>query len=373
MAGTSHATDDLKTLPLRALHEEHGATFVPFAGWEMPVRYAAGVMAEHLWCREKAGLFDVSHMGQVMLPHGADEALEALVPMDVVGLKEGRQRYAYFTNAAGGLLDDLMIARHDDGLHLVVNAACAEADIAHLRAHAPGVEVLEGLALLALQGPMAEAALAGLLPEVAAMRFMDVRRLTWEGAVLRVSRSGYTGEDGFEISVPAGMVEAFARALLSDGRVAPIGLGARDSLRLEAGLPLYGQDLGPDITPVEAGLGWAIQKVRRRGGAREGGFPGADVILRQIETGAPRRRAGLLPEGRAPMRAGTPLFDALEGGAQVGEVTSGGFGPSVGAPVAIALLDAEVPSDVTLHGEVRGRRLPARQAATPFVPPGYKR
>lgn len=372
MAETSTA-EDLKTLPLRALHAEHGASFVPFAGWEMPVRYEAGVMAEHLWCREKAGLFDVSHMGQVMLPSDAADALEALVPMDVIGLKEGRQRYAYFTNERGGLRDDLMIARHGDGLHLVVNAACAEADIAHLSEHVPGVEVLTDHALLALQGPITEAALAPLLPEVTEMRFMDVRRLDWNGAEIRISRSGYTGEDGFEMSLPADAAEPFARALLGDERVAPIGLGARDSLRLEAGLPLYGQDLGPDISPIEAGLGWAIQKVRRRGGAREGGFPGADVILDQIETGAPRRRSGLLPEGRAPMRAGTPLFDAAEGGEQVGAVTSGGFGPSLGAPVAIALLDAGVPGDASLYGEVRGKRLPARQARTPFVSPGYKR
>ncbi|MGP1357768.1 glycine cleavage system aminomethyltransferase GcvT [Roseicyclus sp.] len=372
MADTG-AAEDLKTLPLRALHAAHEASFVPFAGWEMPVRYGPGVMAEHLWCREKAGLFDVSHMGQVWLGVDAGTALEALVPMDVTGLKPGRQRYAYFTNAAGGLLDDLMIARHQDGLHLVVNAACAEADIAHLKAHVPGVEVLGDRALLALQGPMAEAAMAGLVPQAADMRFMDVIRAPWEGAGLWISRSGYTGEDGFEVSLPADAAEAFARALLSDDRVAPIGLGARDSLRLEAGLPLYGQELGPDITPVEAGLAWAIQKVRRRGGDREGGFPGADVILAQLEAGAPRRRAGLLPEGRAPMRGGTRLFDAETGGTQVGHVTSGGFGPSLGAPVAIALLDAGVPEHATLYGEVRGKRLPARQVPMPFVEPGYKR
>jgi aminomethyltransferase len=373
MADTAPATENLKTLPLRALHEELGAQFVPFAGWEMPVRYGPGVMAEHLWCREKDALFDVSHMGQVMLPADAGAALEALVPMDIVGLSEGRQRYVFFTNDAGGLRDDLMIARHGDGLHLVVNAACAEADVAHLKAHLPAVDVLEGLALLAVQGPMAEAALSGLLPEVTGMRFMDARRMDWEGAALRVTRSGYTGEDGFEISLPAGVAEPFARALLADDRVAPVGLGARDSLRLEAGLPLYGQDLGPTISPVEAGLAWAIQKVRRTGGERAGGFPGADVILRQLADGASRRRAGLLPEGRAPMRAGTPLFEAAEGGAQVGHVTSGGFGPTLGAPVAIALLDAGVPSDATIFGEVRGRRLAARQAPLPFVPPGYKR
>ncbi len=366
-------TDNLKSLPLRALHEELGGTFVPFAGWEMPVRYEAGVMSEHLWCREKAGLFDVSHMGQVMLPLDAGEALEALVPMDVMGLKEGRQRYALFTNDAGGLLDDLMIARHPDGFHLVVNAACADADIAHLKAHVSGVEVLSDRALLALQGPMAAAAFSKLVPKSAEMRFMDVARLDWDGAELWVSRSGYTGEDGFEISIPVASVDAFARALLEDESVAPIGLGARDTLRLEAGLPLYGQDLGPEITPLEAGLSWAIQKVRRAGGAREGGFPGADVIASQMADGAPRKRVGLLPQGRAPMRAGTQVFDTEEGGAPVGVVTSGGFGPSLGAPVALALIDAGVPEDASLWGEVRGRRMAVATTPTPFVAHRYQR
>jgi aminomethyltransferase len=373
MAGTgTTAAETLRTLPLAALHADLGAQMGPFAGWEMPMRYAPGVMAEHLWCREKAALFDVSHMGQVMLPLEAAEALEALVPADVVGLPEGRQRYGLFTNAAGGIQDDLMIGRHGDGLHLVVNASRAEADIAHLKAHLAGVEVLDA-ALLALQGPMAEAVLAGLVPEVAEMRFMDVRRLDWQGTELRVSRSGYTGEDGYEISLPAEAAPRLAKALLADERVAPAGLGARDALRLEAGLPLHGADIGPDISPVEAGLGWAIPKVRRVGGARAGGFPGADVILVQLAEGAPRRRAGLRPEGRAPMRAGTPIFDMEEGGAPLGTVTSGGFGPSLGAPVAIALLDAGVAEGAMLWGEVRGRRLPVRQAALPFVPHRYKR
>jgi aminomethyltransferase len=374
MAGTQTTDPEtLKTLPLAALHAEMGAQTGPFAGWEMPLRYGPGVMAEHLWCRENAALFDVSHMGQVMLPADAAAALESLVPMDVIGLPEGRQRYGFFTNAAGGLEDDLMIARHADGLHLVLNASRAEADLAHLAAHVPGVEAMADAALLALQGPMAETVLAPLLPEVAGMRFMDVARLDWEGAALRVARSGYTGEDGFEISLPAEVAERFARALLDDGRVAPAGLGARDALRLEAGLPLYGQDLGPEISPVEAGLSWAIPKLRRAGGAREGGFPGAGIVLEQLARGAARRRAGLRPEGRAPMRAGTLLFDAQEGGAAVGRVTSGGFGPSLGAPVAIALLDAGVPGDAMLWGEVRGRRLPVGQAALPFVPHRYKR
>jgi aminomethyltransferase len=374
MAGTeTKAAETPKTLPLAALHADLGAQTAPFAGWEMPLRYGPGVMAEHLWCREKAALFDVSHMGQVMLPASAAGALEALVPMDVIGLPEGRQRYAFLTNEAGGLRDDLMIGRHADGLHLVVNAGSAAADIAYLKAHVPDVHVIEDAGLLALQGPMAGAVLAALLPEVAEMRFMDVRRLDWRGAALRVSRSGYTGEDGFEISVPLEAAPLLAQALLADVRVAPAGLGARDALRLEAGLPLYGQDLGPAISPVEAGLAWAIPGLRRAGGARAGGFPGADVILGQLAQGAPRRRAGLRPEGRAPMRAGTPLFDAEDGGAPVGTVTSGGFGPSLGVPVAIALLDAGVAEDAMLWGEVRGRRHPARQAALPFVPHGYKR
>jgi aminomethyltransferase len=366
-------TDNLRHLPLRALHEELGGSFVPFAGWEMPVHYGPGVMAEHLWCREKAGLFDVSHMGQVMLPPDAAEALEALVPMDVLGLREGRQRYAFFTNDEGGLLDDLMIARHAEGLHLVVNAACAEADIAHLERHVPGVHVLSDRALLALQGPMAEDVLAAVLPDVAAMRFMDVARLQWQGAELWVSRSGYTGEDGFEISIPRDGVDALARTLLDNDAVAPIGLGARDTLRLEAGLPLYGQDLGPEITPVEAGLVWAIQEVRRPGGARAGGYPGAALIAAEIAEGAARERVGLLPKGRAPMRAGVEIFATETGGEPVGRVTSGGFSPSLGAPIALALIEKSVAQDAPLWGEVRGRRLAVTRTRAPFVAHRYQR
>ncbi len=364
---------DLKPLLLKALHGAHGAKLVPFAGYEMPVQYAAGVMAEHLWCREKAGLFDVSHMGQVILPTDQAEGLEALVPIDVLGLAPGRQRYGLFTNDAGGVLDDLMIAKRESDLFLVVNAACKDADIAHLSAHLAGVAPVEDRALLALQGPLAEAALSRLLPDAAQMRFMDVAVMGWEGAALWLSRSGYTGEDGFEVSVPNAVAEGFASALLEMDEVAPIGLGARDSLRLEAGLPLYGQDLGPDITVIEAGLGWAISKARRADGQRAGGFPGADPILHQMEAGAPRRRVGLRPEGRAPMRAGVPLFDAAEGGQQIGTVTSGGFGPSVGGPIAMGLIDSAVPDGAMIYGEVRGKRLPARQSALPFQKQTYKR
>ncbi|MBF9045989.1 glycine cleavage system aminomethyltransferase GcvT [Rhodobacterales bacterium LSUCC0031] len=371
-------TDDaiapsLTALPLAALHVELGAKCVPFAGWSMPVQYAQGVMAEHLWTRSHAGLFDVSHMGQVRLPKSALAALEGLIPADLLGLPEGRQRYGVFTNDAGGVLDDLMVAHRADDILLIVNAARHAHDLAHLRAHIAGVEAVTDRALLALQGPEAEAALAALVPGVAAMRFMDVAVLPWQGADLWISRSGYTGEDGFEISVPVTHAEGLARALLSDARVAPIGLGARDSLRLEAGLPLYGQEMDETTSPVEAGQGWSIGRARRAGGARAGGFPGAEVILDQLAQGAPRRRVGLLPEGRAPMRAGVALFAAPEGDAQIGHITSGGFGPSVGGPVAIGLIAAETPADATLFGDLRGKRLALRQVPLPFVPPGFKR
>jgi aminomethyltransferase len=364
---------DLKHLPLKALHEAQGAKMVPFAGYEMPVQYAAGVMTEHLHTREKAGLFDVSHMGQVLLPLSADAALETLVPADVIGLKEGRQRYGLFTNDAGGVLDDLMIARRAGDLFLVVNASRKEHDIAQMRAAIDGVVEVTDRALLALQGPLAETALVRLVPSVAEMKFMDVAQVDWNGVELWISRSGYTGEDGFEISVPADAAEGFASALLAMDEVMPIGLGARDSLRMEAGMPLYGNDLAEDISLIEAGQAWAVNKARRAGGEREGGFPGADRILGEMQNGAPRRRVGLRPEGRAPMRGGVPLYDAAEGGNQVGVITSGGFGPSIGAPIAMGIIDSAVPADATIYGEVRGKRLPAAQTDLPFYKPTYKR
>jgi aminomethyltransferase len=367
----------LRQLPLAALHRELGARMVPFAGWEMPVQYPAGVMAEHLHTRSAAGLFDVSHMGQVILRGGgAAAALERLVPVDVAGLGEGRQRYAMFTTDAGGILDDLMVARRADHLVLVVNAARADVDLAHLRAGLPAgvtVEPVADRALIALQGPGAEAALEALAPGAAAMRFMDVATLVWEGAQLWVSRSGYTGEDGYEISVPVTAAEAFARALLARPGVAPVGLGARDSLRLEAGLCLWGQDIDEETSPVEAGLGWAIQKVRRAGGARAGGFPGADRILHELAAGPSRARVGLMPEGRAPMRAGVPLLSE-DGAAPVGRITSGGFAPSLGQPVAMGLLPIHLCAPGTrVYGELRGRRLAARVTALPFRAPRYRR
>lgn len=370
---------DLRRLGLHDLHVELGGRMVPFAGYEMPVQYPTGVMKEHLHTRTSAGLFDVSHMGQVILRPKAGmaalaAAFEALMPVDVAGLAEGRQRYGLFTNDAGGILDDLMFANRGNHLFVVVNAACKAADIAHMTAHLSAVaEVIPvtDRALLALQGPLAESALARLAPGVAAMRFMDVGVFASDFGELWVSRSGYTGEDGFEVSVPDGGAEGFARALLAMAEVAPIGLGARDSLRLEAGLCLYGHDIDTATSPVEAGLSWAIQKVRRTGGARPSGFPGAARILAELDTAPSRIRVGLRPEGRAPMREGTVLWNASEGGAPIGTVTSGGFGPSVDAPVAMGYVPAGTTG--TVWGEVRGRRLPAAIAPLPFHPTTYKR
>lgn len=369
---------DLQTTPLHALHLELGAKMVPFAGYDMPVQYPTGIMTEHSHTRSKAGLFDVSHMGQVILRgDGVAEAFETMIPMDVVGLAEGRQRYGFFTNDAGGIEDDLMFANRGDHLFVVVNAACKEADTARMRAvlePAVTVEALEDRALLALQGPAAEAVLEAVAPGAAAMRFMDVATLDWDGVALWVSRSGYTGEDGFEISVPATTAEALARRLLAHDDVLPIGLGARDSLRLEAGLCLYGHDIDTATSPVEAGLVWAIQKARRAGGDRAGGFPGADRILAEMASGATRRRVGLKPDGRAPMREGVEIFAGPEGGEPVGRITSGGFGPTVGGPVAMGYVPADMTAPGTaLFGELRGKRQPLSVAALPFVAPGFKR
>ena len=369
---------DLNRTVLHELHVEAGAKMVPFAGYEMPVQFPMGVMKEHLHTRAHAGLFDVSHMGQVIL-RGPDvaAALETLVPSSVIGLKEGRQRYTLLTSDAGGILDDFMVANRGDHLFAVVNAACKAGDIAHLRARLPGEVVVEEItdrALIALQGPKAAAALAILLPEVAEMRFMDVAVLDWMESEIWVSRSGYTGEDGFEISVPNAKARAFTEALMAMEPVAPIGLGARDSLRLEAGLCLYGNDIDTTTSPVEAGLHWAIQKVRRKGGERAGGFPGAERILRELEEGPARLRVGLRPDGRAPMRAGTPLFEAEDAADPAGSVTSGAFGPSVEAPVSMGYVPAGLAAPGTrLWGELRGRRHAVAVSELPFRTAGYRK
>ena len=366
---------DLMRTCLHGLHLSLGAKMVPFAGYEMPVQYPMGVMGEHKHTRAQAGLFDVSHMGQIIL--GAREsagALERLVPVDVLGLKVGRQRYGLFTNAAGGILDDLMIANRGDHLFLVVNAACKAADTEHLMAHVPGVEPVTDRALLALQGPAAETALARLIPRISGMRFMDAGTHVWLDVELWISRSGYTGEDGFEVSLPEDRAEDFARALLEMDEVAPIGLGARDSLRLEAGLCLYGHDIDTTTTPVEAGLKWAIQKVRRKGGDRAGGFPGAERILAELEGGPARLRVGLRPDGRAPMREGTALFASEDAAEPLGAVTSGGFGPSVGGPIAMGYVPVDHAAPGTrLFGELRGKRLPVEVVPMPFQPTTYRK
>jgi aminomethyltransferase len=373
----------LKRTPLYRLHLDLGGRMVPFAGYEMPVQYPSGILKEHLHVRAAAGLFDVSHMGQFEIRsrtgggEAAARALESIVPMDIVGLAPGRQRYALLTNEDGGVRDDLMIARLGEVFLVVANAACKDADESYLRqtvAPTCTIERLDDRALLALQGPAAEAALARLVPDVRSMRFMDVRAIEVMNVGCTISRSGYTGEDGFEISLPASHAETVARALLANGDVAMIGLGARDSLRLEAGLCLYGSDLDAITTPVEAGLEWSIQKVRRAGGNRAGNFPGAEKILHQLANGAPRRRVGLRPEGRAPIRHGAQLFADQGAADAIGVVTSGGFGPSVNAPIAMGYVTpAGAPAGGMIYADLRGTRVPLRLSELPFISTTYKR
>ena len=383
MVAATARPSPLSHTPLFRLQLQRGGKMVPFAGYEMPVQFAPGVLKEHLHTRSSAGLFDVSHMGQIALKpksgrlEDAALALERLVPQDILSLPRGRQRYAQFTDDNGGIRDDLMVANFGDHLFLVVNASCKLEDEAHLRANLSDVcEVvaLADRALVALQGPKAAAVLAKHAPAAAGLKFMDAGPQSVMGAGCFVSRSGYTGEDGFEISIPGPDAERVASALLDDADVLPIGLGARDSLRLEAGLCLYGHDIDISTTPVEAALEWSIQKSRRKGGARAGGFPGADRIFGQFEQGAPRRRVGLRPEGRAPVREGAPLFADASSSEQIGAVTSGGFGPSLNAPVAMGYLPTpRATLGTTVFAELRGQRLPLRVAAMPFVANTYKR
>jgi len=362
----------LKRTPLYDLHIACGAKMTPFAGYEMPVQYPDGVLKEHLHTRAGAGLFDVSHMGQLRL-HGAGAAaaLEALVPGDIRGLAPGRMRYTQFTNDAGGILDDLMVTNAGDHLFVVINAACKDADLAHLRAALPGdvkIETLFDRALIALQGPQAAAVLGRHAESVHAMRFMSSASVTPGDAPCIVSRCGYTGEDGYEISVPAAAAAALAEMLLADDAVRPVGLGARDSLRLEAGLCLYGHDIDTTTTPVEADLAWSIGKRRRA----EGGFPGDAVIRRQLAEGAPRKRVGIRPGGRAPAREGTKIVDAAD--VELGIVTSGGYGPTVGGPVSMGYVPrAHAAAGAALTLLVRGKAVPARVVELPFAPHRYFR
>ena len=366
----------LLTTPLHALHRELGAKMVPFAGYDMPVSYPAGILAEHRACRESAVLFDVSHMGQLRLEgDDAAAALETLVPVDIAGLASGKQRYALFMNEAGGILDDLMVTRRNDHLFLIVNAACKAADTARMQAaigHRCKVVPMPHHALLALQGPKAATVMARLAPSLAALTFMSGAEAAIAGIEVFATRSGYTGEDGFEISVADGDAEALARAMLAETEVLPAGLGARDTLRLEAGLCLYGHDIDTMTTPVEAALTWAIQKVRRPGGERAGGYPGAAVIEAQLAAGAVTKRVGLVGLERVPVREGAAIVD--EHGATIGRVTSGTLGPTVGTPVAMAYVPAALAVPGTLlHADVRGKRQPMRVSPLPFAPHRYFR
>ena len=370
----------IRQTPLHALHVELGARMAPFAGYDMPIQYPSGVLAEHLHTRRAAGLFDVSHMGQALL-EGADHAgvaafLETLVPADIVNLAQGRQRYTQFLNESGGIVDDLMVTRPpgaDGVLRLVVNAARKAVDFAHVRGRLPAgtrLTALDDAALIAIQGPLAAPTLELVAPSQALqdMPFMSARIAILSGAETFVSRSGYTGEDGYEISLPAARADSLARLLLIQPDVAPIGLGARDSLRLEAGLCLYGHELDESVDPIEASLAWSIQKRRRA----EGGFPGAERIRNALANGPARLRVGLKPDGRAPAREGTEIVST--DGRRIGVVTSGGFGPSVGAPIAMGFIDpahAHVGAAVALV--VRGKALSARVVALPFHPHAYYR
>jgi len=375
---TAPATPELRTTPLHALHLELGARMVPFAGYSMPVQYPAGLMAEHHHARQAAGLFDVSHMGQLRLqgPEAA-AAFESLMPVDVIGLAPGKQRYGLLLTDEGTIIDDLMFVNRGDDLFVVVNGACKDGDIAHIRQRIGSrceVITMPDRGLLALQGPKAVDALKRLLPGVEQLVFMTGQRFAWEGADLFVTRSGYTGEDGFEISVPGDKTEALARALLAQPEVRPIGLGARNSLRLEAGLCLYGNDIDTTTTPVEGGLSWAIQKVRRTGGARAGGFPGAERVLGQLDGTVPveRKRVGLVALERVPVRDHTPLQDAS--GAPAGEVTSGLLGPTIDQPIAMAYVPmAQAAVGTRLNAIVRGKPVPMEVRPMPFVPQRYHR
>ncbi len=371
----------LRKTPLYDLHRDLGAKLTEFAGYEMPVQYGLGILSEHQHTRAKAGLFDVSHMGQVILRGRSYTetalALEKLLPTDVLGLEVGRQRYGLLTTNSGGILDDLMFSNRGDHIFIVLNAACKNSDIKHLKSLLePEILVEEVLnrALIALQGPASETVLGELNPQVKNMKFMDVETLLVSGVECWISRSGYTGEDGFEISIPAADAEPVTRSILSNENVEFIGLGARDSLRLEAGLCLYGHDINQATTPVEASLTWAIQKVRRANGERAGGFIGSKIILKQLDEGTERKRVGFLPQTRAPMREGVEVFETERSKDTIGIITSGGYGPTVGHPVAMGYIDSKYAQNKNnLFGELRGKRVPVKVSKIPFVPLNFKR
>ena len=361
-----------------------GGKIVPFAGYEMPVQYGLGIMQEHLFCRESSALFDVSHMGQIIVRpsmgrgNNIAEQLEKLIPVDLKNLGENRQRYGFFLNEDGGIIDDLMITNKGDHFLIVANAARKEIDLKHLNEKIGGnvdAELLEGRSLIAVQGPKSEKILCEFFDDISKMKFLDVRTFSYKGKDIWISRSGYTGEDGFEISIKDELTEEFATDLLKSDYVKLAGLGARDSLRLEGSLCLYGQDIKEDISPVEAGLTWAIQKSRREDGERGRNFPGAAVIYDQIRNGVEKVRIGLIPEGRAPVRGGVKLFKEQEGTSLIGEVTSGGYSPSLGHPISMGYLFSKTRHDFgdTIFAEVRGKLLPISVVDIPFVPNKFKR
>jgi aminomethyltransferase len=366
----------VQTTALTNLHIENGAKMVPFAGYSMPVQYPDGVLKEHLHTRSKAGLFDVSHMGQAMITgEGASAALEKLIPIDIQDLPVGEQRYGFFTNPAGGIEDDLMVSRWPEGLMVVVNAACKKDDFAYLEANMPGntkLTIMDNLALIALQGPSAGEVLARLGHDLSDMAFMQCREIEIQGIRCRMSRSGYTGEDGFELSVSNDQAEALARLLQADRDCAWIGLGARDSLRLEGGMCLYGHDIDTTTSPVEAAISWAISPARRKGGEREGGFVGAQIILAQMPANISRKRVGLKPLGKAPIREGTDIFDKNEN--QIGVVTSGGFSPSLHQPIAMGYVNKQnAKLGTTVYAKVRGKLLEIEVSSSVFVANNFYR
>ena len=373
----------LKRTRLYDYHIANSAKMVPFAGYEMPVQYNLGVMKEHLHTRMAAGLFDVSHMGQILVyPKSgviADAALaiETLVPVNILSLESGRQRYAMFTNDDGGILDDLMIANRGDHLFIVVNASCKDGDFQHLKNNLGSdfqIDMVEDRSLIALQGPLAEKVLSKLNPTVKELKFMDSVTAKLLDTECWISRSGYTGEDGYEISIPNNAVDEIVQLLSQDIHVEPIGLGARDSLRLEAGLCLYGHDIDTNTSPIEGNLNWAIQKVRRTGGERAGGFPGANRILRELEVGPSKKRVGILPDGRAPMREGTILYGSDNRNDPIGKVTSGAFGPSIQKSMSMGYVLKEYTGlETIIYGDVRGKLLAARVTSIPFKKSNYKK
>ncbi len=375
--------NNLHRTSLYSLHRELNAKTIPFAGYEMPVNYPLGILNEHVHCRKSAGLFDVSHMGQIKISsksismHELAGELEKLIPIDLISLSKDRQRYGFITNEKGGVIDDLMISNRGDHFFVVVNASRKEVDTNYFREKLISeVDILVETqrSLVALQGPLAERALSSIIQGIESMNFMDVRNMLFNNEEIYISRSGYTGQDGFEISLPNDVSESFCRSLLNIKEVEAIGLGARDTLRLECGLCLYGQDLDEEITPVEAGLSWAIQKVRRTNGERAGGFPGAEIILDQIDKHPNRKRIGLLPVGKAPIRHGTKLFKDETGSQEIGIVTSGGYSPTTEKPISMGYLEgSSIEEDKLVYGEVRDKLLPLKIIKLPFVNTSFKK